>query len=216
MNGPSRRPPKSYSPSVRRSRVELGRKRSFQHAEIAASVADGRSVGGVLHHAALLHHVVVGEGEVRHAAVAGAPAGALGEQPLRLDPAVPVAGRPVLDVDGVQHAVTVERVIRAHRGELLVRPRAHEHPVERCGDLPDDLQRGVVTLLGHRSEHPLQVGRVPGVGFGDGHAPPATDESIQLPWNPNGIRGSSIDATGVWSIVDASSTMKLLESVSAS
>ena len=37
-----------------------------------------------------------------------------------------------------------------------------------------------------------------------------TDAGIQLPWNPFGMRGSSIDATGVLSMVAASMITKLL------
>jgi hypothetical protein len=111
-------------------------------------VVDRRSVGGVLHHPAVAYHVVVRKREVGHAAVAGAPAGALGEQALRLDPAVPVTRRPVFDVDGVQHAVAVERVVRAHRGELRIGSCTHEHPDERSGDLSHDLQRSIVSLTG--------------------------------------------------------------------
>ncbi len=99
---------------------ELHRTGRFHQRQQGARVAHDVGVRGVLHQPDLGDHVGVGLAELAQPTEQGPPGAAFGEQPGRFDPAVAIRGAAVGDRDCVDHAVTVEEVVAAERGELRV------------------------------------------------------------------------------------------------
>ncbi|MNS94881.1 hypothetical protein D3C72_1291120 [compost metagenome] len=90
---------------------------------------------------------------------------ALHRQTLRFHVAVAVAGLPVLDVDGVDHPIAVERIGVGDGLEFRVRSVAHVHAAQVGGNPPGDHpQVANVGLALHREEVGAQVRIVVGPG----------------------------------------------------
>jgi hypothetical protein len=111
-------------------------------AEVLVRVANDVGVRRVLEDPALDEKFLGRELEVQDAAEERLAGVALVAQSGSLDPLVLVAGAPVLEIDGVHHAVTVEPVVAAERLELRVGAVAHVHAVQRRRNLSGDVEIG--------------------------------------------------------------------------
>ena len=108
--------------------------------------------------AAVLRHRGGGIGQPAAEAAEQRAAGVVFGQPFGgANPAVAVAGAPVLEAEGVQHAVADEPV-RAGRFELRIGTVAVERAVELARQFADDLQKRRIAF--HRNRPQIGPGRL--------------------------------------------------------
>ena len=157
--------------------VEHGGRARLPQAQDLTGVAHHMGVGDVLDGPRIADEVRPGEGGVRHAAVQRMASSLLRRHPLAADPTVAIARPSVRQRELVDHAVAVEQVVRAGRGEQRVRSVAQEGALQLRRDLAGHLEVDRVDLVLDRRVHPLQVGLdVPFLG--DAHVrPPVASRS---------------------------------------